>query len=118
MMAFDPSKLSPAPWTATSAGIILPVAIADREHGSRPDWEFCALARNAFDVMLRRGWYAAPRLHHRFDTWQTWEVCHNGSEPVMPLRWHWEPHQGVFDDPFTALVEADRWYRENVERKD
>ncbi len=64
-----------------------------------------ALARNALDVMLRRGWYA------RRDG-QGWFVDLWGLEDVLPAKWD---HLGISDDPFTALVKADRWYRENVE---
>jgi hypothetical protein len=56
---------------------------------------FAALARNAFDVMMRRRIY--PQL---FGSPGKWGVrvasCHHISA----------------DDPFTALVEADRWLTE------
>ncbi len=35
----------------------------------------------------------------------------------MPMQ-TWQRHRGEFywPDPFTALVEADRWYKEHVEK--
>jgi hypothetical protein len=70
------------------------------------DAAFIALARNAFDVMMRRGW-GIFRLKD-----ETWRVQDEFS------LWLWNDGR-FFDgpDPFTALVEADRWYRENVEGK-
>lgn len=82
------------------------------------DWdfaEFIAIARAAFDVMMRRGWN--PMLNPCDE--KTWRVDMNDgtcfayghedefNEGVNPADW---------PDPFTALVEADRWYRENVEK--
>lgn len=108
-MSLDLSKLSPAEkWgteVETDRGRIggdfgrtffgttpntfdLLVATADA------NWMF--LARLAFDVMLRRGWHASK----------------DGSRWCVLLP-------GVasksYADPFTALVEADAWYRQHVE---
>lgn len=97
----DLSKLSPAPWVSDKD--------ADIWHGSHlifrhtgcneDDADFCALARNAFDVMMRRGW----NVYKEMDGWSI------GNDSFL---------RGMGDcDPFTALVEADKWYAENIERK-
>jgi hypothetical protein len=67
---------------------------------------FIALARNAFDVMMRRGWF--PK---RADISRKWFVLR-----LSDSFQHEELiGTGCADDPFTALVEADEWYKENVE---
>ncbi len=63
--------------------------------------EFQVLARAAFDVMMRRGW-SPERMG---DTWIVNDedgraFCYPSE--VM-IRW---------PDPFTALVEADRWKKD------
>ncbi len=83
------------------------------------DAAFISLARNAFDVMMRRGWGAASVNYEegqapRFGiVWGTLGGVSKGAkfwEDVNPLcSMHWP-------DPFTALVEADRWYVEHVEK--
>jgi hypothetical protein len=80
------------------------------------------MAKQAFDVMMRRGWWPIRRHDKadwkafkdrespRFDEYEDQE----DEEPVVPSDdWslNWWP------DPFTALVEADRWYVANVEDK-
>lgn len=54
----------------------------------RDDLEFIALARNAFDVLMRRGWH--PSRDSAGGWW-----CEYVHAP----------------DPFTALVLADEWYK-------
>ena len=71
----------------------------------RAAWEFAALARQAFDVMMRRGWYAQPDS-------EKWYVFGLGSLILQGAK-----QDGPWPDPFTALVEADRWYVEHIERK-
>jgi hypothetical protein len=85
----DLSKLSPAPWNCGD----------ERGHNETEDY-FIALARNAFDVMMRRWWYAQPED-------DGWSVVGSGFSEVIESR---------HADPFTALVEADKWYKENVEK--
>jgi hypothetical protein len=121
----DLSKLAPAPWTSDGCYVHGPVVVGD---GDVPDYssmtiydegghnedeaKFIALARNAFDVMMRRGWYAVTRG----DEW-TVPFCLAEEDAGFP----WKAYESVtgkeasWPDPFTALVEADRWYRENVE---
>lgn len=66
------------------------------------DAEFFALARRAFDVMMRRG-LGVVRLA------TGWAAALPTSELYEDLR------RQRWDCPFTALIEADKWYRENVE---
>ncbi len=101
----DFSKLSPAPWHGN-------VNTITREGGElfcHADLEFIALARKAFDVMVRRGWYPVRQPDGK------WTVCTNGrAQYFPPLLWDsWR--KLVFSDPFTALCDADEWYREKVE---
>jgi hypothetical protein len=82
-----------------------------RKDSSKEDWEgikadgeFIALARNAFEVMMRRKWRAS----------------YDGGRWYVDLYKHCnilDPMTIDAADPFTALVEADKWYRENVENK-
>jgi hypothetical protein len=105
----DMEKLTAAPWVA-----------CDRSHwGHSPHevtglWEqggtmiasgisqhsdaaFIALARNAFDVMIRRGWSATP-------------IGKTGYWTVLDCV----PHLRIADrDPFTALVDADKFMKEH-----
>jgi hypothetical protein len=113
----DASKLSPAPWHVKgpwSNGLFDVVADAP-DYGRSPainldavDAEFIALARNAFDVMMRRGWWAA-RL--KDGKWRVSTFCAIHGESAFRK---FLVHQ-MCDDPFTALVEADKWYREKNE---
>lgn len=126
----DPTNLAPAPWKAVRKTDTLHLD-GDAEIGfaellgprggsyrgvrfefTNDEAEFVTLARNAFDVMLRRGWTA-----RRLST-GSWIVQDSNNQPLQ------EPHRRPdltdwFEaaDPFTALVEADKWYRENVEGK-
>ncbi len=76
----------------------------------RDDLEFIALARNAFEVMTRRGWHACPRRGNM----RYWEVLNRfGGEGRITIPDEFR----IAVDPFTALVDADKWYRENVERE-
>lgn len=71
------------------------------------DARFIALARKAFGIMMRRGWQTYPLE----DGW--WEVANGDGKwwgEVLPPILAWS-------NPFTALVEADKWYVKNVERK-
>lgn len=77
---------------------------------SKADAEFIALARNAFDVMMRRGW--CPVLRDKGE----W-VVQDGEEWVYRFANYGGDGSRInAADPFTALVEADRWYRANVEQ--
>lgn len=127
----DLEKLTPAPWRFVGENVpglfgkaLLPslygpdqlrvakVGTDDvkrtEELGKRfvADAAFIALARNAFDVMMRRGW----------SPWagKEWSVLDD--EGGMIYRKHGGDGSRITaSDPFTALVEADKWYKENVE---
>lgn len=115
------SKLSPAPWAARIVrGEFVPMVEHSRKANGtcgcvcmvadQDTAEFIALARNAFDVMLRLGWSvslvdvcpAAGKIDMKW-------MAFADDVPVNGLIWA--------DDPFSALVEAERWHRENVEKQ-
>ncbi len=122
-MAIDLAKLSPAPWkwsrswadkdlhwcvdhpTETKSAIWPLVLVAtDPSHADNADMQFITLARQAFDVLMRRGWWPAQRPDNQWIVTERDGQCHTrGSEG--------------WADPFTALVEADAWYAANVESK-
>lgn len=64
------------------------------------DLTFLQLARAAFDVMMRRGWGVENR-----GGW--YATSKYGDRAVGGTD--------LYPDPFTALVEADAWYKQNVE---
>lgn len=117
----DLTRLSPAPWEPKLQGHWQPdrewcnSAGPDIEGSSandlevlarlRSDAEFIALARNAFAVAMRRQW--SP-VYRGYENWAVWHAPSN--ESVC------DGH-GFGRDPFTALVEADVWYRQNVEKQ-
>lgn len=128
--SIDLFKLTPAPWVVireTNFTIGMPVVrMYDDEDanlvvGHPADWgptnnetdaEFIALARNALFVMTLRGWYPIPGVDKR------WRVA--SKTPMdSPYDEGDNPLDGAPDygDPFTALVEANKWYEENVEGK-
>jgi hypothetical protein len=115
----DLTKLPPAPWKVEcdrDGGHYIP------HHGRfpmlLPECEveadlaalyFAALARNAFDVMMRRGWNSSVDVQGK------WFVVDRHNRPVHHADEHGNPVR--LADPFTALVEADKWYVENVENR-
>lgn len=137
----DLSKLTPAPWHAGRMDTVsydgdgtgpyknvyhdnpkgkmhlgerLPDTVARGEGDAdecRANAEFIALARNAFDVMMRRGWQVLliDGKWHVFD-----RILPDGK------GFGWIGGVGAYEipaDPFTALVEADAWYKANIEAK-
>ncbi len=103
-MAFDPAKLTEPPWELDADGWCPEADVWENQ-------PFIALARNAYDVMMRRGWYPVPVES------ELWNVCTQGLAGKLPEEF-WEAWRKLrFADPFTALVEADAWYREHVEGK-
>lgn len=122
----DLNNLSPAPWTPSVESdrgykgnqfgrFFMPTFAEapfasgcndadEKEAQATTDAEFIALARNAFDVMMRRGWGVE---------------CADVGGPcftVVDACGHFI-NETAHRDPFTALVEADRWYAANVEAK-
>jgi len=97
------------------------VLLANRlldEPGADPDDDLRMLARQflrqkesaekgnaAFAVMMQRGWYPVCDS-------EKWSVDGQGTLIVRRA-----PNWPIWPDPFTAIVEADKWYRENVEKQ-
>ena len=126
-MSIDLAKLTPAPWIVgvTDSRLILRSEVEEcnvaeiiwedrKQHWQPHDAAFIAVARAAFEVMMRRGWYA-----------KNFGECDVGGcvwGIVMGNTYFNQTARGGisefthFADPFTALVEADTWYRENVEK--
>ena len=118
----DLGKLTPAPWewwTSNSFrrltggdgkdGGVLSGVIQPSDHhpdilGGGTDMEFIVLARAAFDVMMRRGW-TANRIDTQDGPQTAWHVD-VGIRGQRTTSW---------PDPFTALCDADEWYKANVE---
>jgi hypothetical protein len=113
-MSIDLTKLTPAPWFVSApASDAFPAVVNGKgfpillsEQDNLHDLQAAALARNALDVMLRRGWAAKKKAN---DNWVV----------DIPLRMPFDggSMEQIAGDPFTALVEADRWYAEHVEGK-
>lgn len=115
----DLSKLTAAPWqisedhehggpfVAGTDGYPILIPESDGPDG-RAALEIAALARNAFDVMMRRGWTAETLIAGKLAT-IAWIAVNDLGRPVGDDK--------TWPDPFTALVEADQWYSKNVEGK-
>ena len=74
--------------------------------------QFIAIARNAFDVMMRRKWRAEQADDGKWFVHQIIGLLPDFDAFVKYTRVTYH------DDPFTALVEADKWYAVNVEKKE
>lgn len=112
----DLSQVTPAPWLPgqntdgqhtvyAGSGVDVTPAWTNTARGrpmAQADAEFIALARNACDVMLRRSW--GP-----YNDAEKWYVSGENAGVVEAAG-----ANGPYPDPFTALVEADRWYREHI----
>ncbi len=111
-MSIDPSKLTPAPWELVEVSYEhcqrMPhdfiAANGSSEVSKEELVSFACLARAAFDVLMRRGWTV---MRNRFG----WVVMFDVDDDPVPSPGPLSPQQ----DPFTALVEADKWYKETVE---
>lgn len=110
-MSIDLSKLSPAPWLRSGKDIIGPIPDSPENTGDT-DKDFICLARWAFEVMMRRGWgvqAASGPGWHPGGVEFGWQAMSDDNRTWIG--------QTTYSDPFTALVEADHWYRENVEAR-
>ena len=121
----DISKLTPAPWEQDETWLVhgrgenwpdgskrtVRETPGFAKFNNRDDAFFCALARNAFDVMMRRGW--GPKLA-RDGTWFCDAFDDNSRQSKEFMDWVFSQS---YADPFAAVVEADKWYKENVEAK-
>lgn len=67
----------------------------------------CEHAAAAFDVMMRRSWNVI-----RWSDTHKWTLDRL-SCPTDMLEWR---DANSFADPFLALIEADAWYKANVEK--
>lgn len=138
----DLTKLTPAPWEASNknwrnedaghdryivgnrfededTGDVCATAVAivkgNATSGTIQDAnaEFICLARNAFDVLMRRAHLQWCPVIGDDGLW-----CIVHSDDAMKDRYAdgWCV-PGRWPDAFTALVEADQWYAENIEGK-
>ncbi len=122
-MSLDLTKLTPAPWCVRHGELDSSVFCGsenplDAKCGfhlpGSTDAAFIALARNAFDVMMRRKFSPEKVGENEFS------VLMDGETLGSMWIGFTDPYTGkrlVWADPFTALVEADEWYRENVEKQ-
>lgn len=108
-------KLPPAPWTADDLGdddwcVIDGTGryVRGLERLPEPIAKHIALCRNAMDVQHRRGWAAVAGDSE--GKWVARKEAGDGHRVIDILG-----EKSDFDDPFTAIVEADKWYKENVE---
>lgn len=96
---FDLSKLTPAPWVTAPFK-------TDRESGCTyldlTDAIFIALARNAFDVMQRRGW-GVSRLEN--GRWVIENPDRRGWVFINDRNWIF----ATLIEAYEGLVEADKW---------
>lgn len=99
----DLANLTPAPWKEFPFQ-----STAFGTEFKKADEEFAVLARNAFDVMMRLGWWPCPGIHSEKGLLWKVETVAQYTDQAVDGKW--------WPDPFTALVEADKWYRENVEK--
>jgi hypothetical protein len=78
----------------------------------KDDVECIRLGRLALDVMLRRQWFVLP-------VGQRWYVSAEVNPPTDGLGPDSMPivPGATWPDPYTALVEAERWYVERVDNK-
>ncbi len=109
-MAIDLTSLSPAPWEVKtnkgSGGSYIPrsggypmlLPEDDSDARDMAALEFAVLARNAFAIMVRRGWWAVPGMDGKDNMLWKVETTDDSSDKVLEGRW--------WPDPYTALVAA------------
>lgn len=124
-MSIDLTKLTPAPWYVTTNDYGTEFTVCAKLNGqvarivswhSDIDAEFIALARNAFDIMMWHGWHAVP-LRFTDDGCDQWGVKSADAMVETIAESGFSKKSCTFwPDPFTALVEADAWYRANIEK--
>lgn len=134
----DLSKLSPAPWIDDGDGTVMyrpspntSVELADCTWGRVTEMsvmansKFIALARNAHEIRQTRKWYGEYADVSRFAGecvmgWRLHRDCVQRMKEAIGVRgcdfqdwWRW---RGFVCEEI-AIVESDKWYRENVEGK-
>lgn len=67
------------------------------------------VARQAFDVMMGRGWGIGHMTCEEAGRWRWYVDFHDAD---TSFEFGNQPHGNSFDDPFTALVGADKWMKE------
>ncbi len=109
--------LSPAPWVvvfgAGGGGGEFPYLPERSIEQAKIDAKFIELSRQAYDVMMRRRWGVAesnvvPGLWLAIVSFTSLPEGHPLEVQFRSKRW---------DNPFTALVESDRWFSEHVDGK-
>ena len=118
----DLTKLSPAPWHAEQQHDQAEVwggegGFSQLMYGAlerMTDLEFVVLARNAFDIQMRRrkeGWCVGTDMDGRFRLmgFMLLESMQQNEPWMKWIRTH------SFDNPLTCWIEAEKWYVENVE---
>jgi hypothetical protein len=85
---------------------------------------FCKIARNAFGILMRRGWTvkrikawgASASGTKRIDTGEVWVVCENAEngddKNIVGPR-----EAGLIwaNDPFSVIVKVEKWFKDSVE---
>ena len=99
-------ELTPAPWTAEGREVVGPtredMVIYDEGGHGTADAQFIALARNAFDVMMRREW---TESRDPAGNWFPVEAVSPHYYPLGLMSWVHKP----FRHPYLSLVEADAY---------
>ena len=82
------------------------------DNPTKDEAELIAKARNALDVMLRLGWSPS------FDPYtKLWTVF--SRKDRFGVSEEIGAEEGLhYTDPFTALVEVEKWYKENIDPKE
>ncbi len=126
MTQIDLSKLTPAPWfitvfaTVKESDKVTPDTFIVSEDDTwiaqmdQPECEndaaFIALARNAFDVMMR---------HPEWQIMWIGEWCVVSLADVLTREMdnkYMKAVQQICNNPFSAFVAADEWVKENIEK--
>ncbi len=114
----EPSKLTPLPLKVVKtdvANVVDAKGWIVAEFAFAVDAEFHVTARQAFDVMMRRTWYAEPNgFDGQHDAWIVCSRIIKRGAPNVIARYCFAhdlplPKPFAWPDPFTALIEADRW---------
>jgi hypothetical protein len=129
----DLSKLTPAPWAWTDkigwSGLVhedslfMFATCAEHppskmiHHGriefdKQADKDFIVLARQAFEVMMRRQWGVGVQEDGFFVT-SILGLCHLSDTHAKFVEYAMVGKP----DPFTALIEADEWYKKHIENQ-
>lgn len=117
----DLSKLTPEPWEGVAQAYVTTLEPTGKyilahnmeavaEFNREADVDFCAVARRAFGIMMRRGW--EPKRSGFTQSWCVFDQQFQKADPSAL-----DKRQLYWPDPFTALCAAEDWYVANVEKK-